>query len=326
MKRRHAIHASAAALGSALWPQLAASQQYPAGAVTIVLPLQAGSASDVAVRHIAERLATRYGTGFVVENIAGAAGVLGLEKLTRAKPDGLTIAALNNSIVTILPHLQPQNVKMDTRTEFMAIAGIATIPTFFAVPKASTVKTVKDLVAKAQKEPGRMTYSSGGVGSPQHLATEMFRSYTSTTLVHVPYRGATQAALAVATGEVDMMSMALPLAQPYLPEARIRLIGYCGAERHPQFRDIPTLSEQGVAKYEYTTWIGLFLQKDVSPTILTALRKEAALIVNDRSFHTQLIRSGMDPWPQNSDQLSRVVTTDYLRWQKIIQEANIKGV
>lgn len=325
MHRRDAIRAGAATLLSLGGMQAALGQKYPAGTVTIVLPLQAGSASDVAVRHVAERLATRFGTGFVVENIAAAAGVVGLDRLSRARPDGQTVAALNNSIITILPHLQPQNVKVDTLKDFLPVAGIANIPTFFAVPRNSPLKSIKDLVERAQKEPDRVTYSSGGVGSPQHLATEMFKSYTGTKLVHVPYRGASQAALAVATGEVDVMTMALPLAQPFLPEGRVRLIGYCGPERHPQFRDIPTVQEQGVAKYDYSSWIGLFLHKDVAPEILALMRKEADAIVNDPALQAQIVRSGMDPWPRSAEQLSRIAADDFVRWQKIIKEARIQG-
>jgi tripartite-type tricarboxylate transporter receptor subunit TctC len=325
LHRRNVIRSGFATLCSALWMPPAFSQKYPAGSVTVVLPLQAGSASDVAVRHFTERLSSRFGAGFVVENIASAAGLVGLERLSRAKPDGLTLAALNNSIVTILPHLQPQNIKVDTRKDFLPVTGIANIPTFFAVPKASPLKTIKDLIALARKEPDRVTYSSGGVGSPQHLATEMFKSFTGTRLVHVPYRGASQAALAVASGEVDVMSMALSLAQPFLVDERVRLIGYCGTERHSQFRDIPTLQEQGVANYDYSSWVGLFLHKDVSPDILAALRKESELIVNERSFQTQLIRSGLDPWPRSASELSRIVEGDYQKWKKIIKDANIQA-
>ena len=175
----------------------------------------------------------------------------------------------------------------------------------------------------ARKEPGRITYSSGGVGSPQHLATEMFQAFTGTQLVHVPYRGASQAALATASGEVNVMSMALSLAQPFLGDERVRLIGFCGTERHAQFRDIATLQEQGVAHYDYSSWIGLFIHKDASPDVLAALRKESALIVNDRAFQTQLIRSGLDPWPRTASELTRIVEGDYLRWQKIIRDAKI---
>ena len=224
MNRRHLLSSGTAALLAGL-SMPAWAQKYPGGPVSIVLPLQAGSASDVAVRHMAERLATRLGGGFVVENVAAAAGLVGLEKLSRAKADGQTVAALNNSIMTILPHLQAKNMKVDTRKDFVPVAGIANIPTFFAVPANSPVRNIQDLVKLAKSEPKRINYSSGGVGSPQHLATEMFTAYTGSQLTHVPYRGASQAALAVATGEVQLMSMALSLAQPFLQDNRVRLIG-----------------------------------------------------------------------------------------------------
>jgi len=325
MKRRELLSTGVSVLLGSVAAAPAWAQKYPSGSVTIVLPLQAASASDVAVRHMAERLGSRLGAGFVVENVAAAAGLVGLERLSRAKTDGQTVAALNNSIMTILPHLQAKNMKVDTRKDFVPVAGIANIPTFFAVPAASSVRTVQDLVKLATSEPNRITYSSGGVGSPQHLATEMFKSYTGTQLVHVPYRGASQAALAVATGEVQLMSMALSLAQPFLQDNRVRLIGYCGAERHAQFRDIPTLQEQGVKNYDYSSWIGLFLHKDVPQDVVAVLRREAQAVADDREFQLQLIRSGLEPWPRNADQLAKIVEGDFQRWKKIIQDAKIQS-
>jgi tripartite-type tricarboxylate transporter receptor subunit TctC len=127
--------------------------------------------------------------------------------------------------LTILPHLQPQNVKVDTLTEFEPIAGIANIPTFFAVPAQSSINNIEELVQQTRKEPDRIHYASGGIGSPQHLAGEMFNAYAGVKLIHVPYRGASQATLAVASNEVQVMPMALSLAKPFLAEKRIRLIG-----------------------------------------------------------------------------------------------------
>ncbi len=325
MNRRELLSSGVGVFLGSVTAASAWAQKYPNGSVTIVLPLQAGSASDVAVRHMAERLGARLGSGFVIENVAAAAGLVGLERLYRAKTDGQTVAALNNSIMTILPHLQGKNLKVDTRKDFVPVAGIANIPTFFAVPAASSIRTIQDLVKLAKSEPNRITYSSGGVGSPQHMATEMFKSYTGTQLVHVPYRGASQAALAVASSEVQVMSMALSLAQPFLPDNKVRLIGYCGTERHAQFRDIPTLQEQGVKNYDYSSWIGLFLHKDVPQDVLAVLRREAQAIANDRDFQLQLIRSGLEPWPRNADQLVKIVEGDFQRWKKIIQDAKIQS-
>jgi tripartite-type tricarboxylate transporter receptor subunit TctC len=324
-RRRHLLAAASASTGALFPAATVLAQKYPSGAVAIILPLQVGSASDIAVRALADRLATKLGTSFVVENVAAAAGVVGLDRLSRVKADGQTLAGLNNSIITILPHLQPQNMKGEPRKDFAPIVGIANIPTFFAVSKNSPIKNIRDLTERAKKSPDAISYASGGVGSPQHLATEMYKAYTGTKLLHVPYRGASQAALAVASGEVELMSMALPLAQPYLPDAKVRLIGYCGTERHPQFRDIPTLQEQGVAKYEYSSWVGLFAPKDTPPDIVAMLRKEAEVIVNDRSFQVQLIRGGLEPWARNAAELAKISDDDFLKWQQIIQTAQIKG-
>ncbi len=324
MQRRTFIHAATATvslLPLAGWAQA----KYPSGPSTIIMPLQAGSASDVAIRHMAERLSQRLGQGFAVENVAAAAGLVGLDRLSKARTDGLVVAALNNSIMTILPHLQAKNMKVDTRKDFVPVVGVANIPTFFAVPGNSKIKNIKDLIAATQDKNQPVTYSSGGIGSPQHLATEMFKSFTGTTLTHVPYRGASQAALAVATGEVHVMSMALSLAQPFLQDGKVRLIGYCGSERHAQFRDIPTLQEQGVKNYDYSSWIALFFHKEVPADVVAALRKEALAITEDRSFQVQLIRSGLEPWSRNAQELERIVEVDFQRWKKIIQDANIQG-
>jgi tripartite-type tricarboxylate transporter receptor subunit TctC len=321
MQRRLFVGAGAAAWLGAVGVTPAWAQKYPDGPVTVILPLQAASASDVALRHMTERLGQRLGAAFVVENVAAAAGLVGLERLARAKPDGRTVAALNNSILTILPHLQAGKMKGEPRRDYLPIAGVANIPTFFAVPAASPIRNVPDLIRRAKSE--RVTYASGGIGSPQHLATEMFKSYAGVPLEHVPYRGASQAALAVASGEVDVMSMALSLAQPFLGDNRVRLIGFCGTERHGQFRDVPTLQEQGVKNYDYSSWIALFLHKEAPAEVLQVLRSEAQAVAHDRDFQVQLIRSGLEPWPRSPEQLTRIVDSDFERWKKIIQDANI---
>jgi tripartite-type tricarboxylate transporter receptor subunit TctC len=321
MKRRSVVSSLAlAGLSPLAW-----GQKYPAGPSSIILPLQAGSASDVAVRHMAERLSQRLGQGFAVENVAAAAGLVGLDRLSKARTDGSVVAALNNSIMTILPHLQAKNMKVDTLQDFVPLAGIANIPTFFAVPGNSPLRTIEDLRKRANDPRQRVTYSSGGVGSPQHLASEMFKSFAKVELTHVPYRGASQAALAVASGEVDLMSMALSLAQPFLQDGKVRLIGYCGPERHAQFRDIPTLQEQGVKAYDYSSWIGLFFHKDVPAAIAKVLASEAQSIGDDRDFQVQLIRSGLEPWPRTAPELGKIVKADFVRWKTIIEQAKIQA-
>ncbi len=319
-RRRLLLSAGVAGLIGPAW-----AQKSPLGPSTIVLPLQAGSASDVAVRYMAERLTQRMGRGFAVENIAAAAGLVGLDRLSKARTDGTVVAALNNSIMTILPHLQARNIKVDTQQDFVPLAGIANIPTFFAVPGSSSIRNIADLVGRARQPGARITYASGGVGSPQHMASEMFKSFAGVDLTHVPYRGASQATLAVASGEVDVMSMALSLAQPFLADGRVRLIGYCGPERHAQFRDIPTLREQGVKNYDYSSWIALFYHREVPRDVAQALAQEAQAIAQDRDFQVQLIRAGLEPWPRTGPELAAIVQADHRRWKTIIEQAHIQG-
>ena len=319
-RRRLLLSAGVAGLIGPAW-----AQKSPLGPSTIVLPLQAGSASDVAVRYMAERLTQRMGRGFAVENIAAAAGLVGLDRLSKARTDGTVVAALNNSIMTILPHLQARNIKVDTQQDFVPLAGIANIPTFFAVPGSSSIRNIGDLVRRARQPGARITYASGGVGSPQHMASEMFKSFAGVDLTHVPYRGASQATLAVASGEVDVMSMALSLAQPFLADGRVRLIGYCGPERHAQFRDIPTLREQGVKNYDYSSWIALFYHREVPSDVAQALAQEAQGIAQDRDFQVQLIRAGLEPWPRTGPELAAIVQADHRRWKTIIEQAQIQG-
>mgnify|MGYP000570701836 CR=1 FL=1 len=326
MIKRTFLKAGAAVCGAAIWPSLAMAQKHAFGnPVTVGLPLQAGSASDIAVRYVTNALSTQLGVSFVVENITGAGGIVGLDRLARAKPDGQTLAALNNSILTILPHLQPQNIKIDTLTEFDPIAGIANIPTFFAVPTQSSIDSIEDLVQQARKEPDRIHYASGGIGSPQHLAGEMFNAYAGVKLIHVPYRGASQATLAVASNEVQVMPMALSLAKPFLAERRIRLIGYCGTERHLQYPKVPTLIEQGIKNYDYSSWIALFAQKGIPTGALNDLRRATATVVNDPAIQEKMLKAGLDPWPRTPEQLVNIMRTDYARWQKIIKDSDIQG-
>ena len=324
MNRRHLIQGGAGAIAlTAMGRSMA--QTFPSGPVAVVLPLQVGTASDVAVRQFAQRMAPKLGAPMVVENVVGAAGLIGLERFSKTKPDGQTLAAFNNSILSILPHLQASKIKFDTRKEFLPIIGIANIPTFFGVTKSSPFKNIKEVIAFAKANPGKLDYSSGGIGSPQHLATEMLSAYADIKLTHVPYKGASQAALGLASGEVGLMSIALSIAQPFLPSEKVRLIGYCGAKRHPQFADVPTLQEQGVKDYEYASWIGLFAHKNTSQATLDILRRHAAVAASERELHTQLISSGMEPWVRTPDQLKKIVDDEYARWGSVIKIAKIQS-
>jgi tripartite-type tricarboxylate transporter receptor subunit TctC len=303
----------------------ALAQSYPEKPITIILPLQAGSASDVAVRIVAERMAQSMKQGLPVENVTGASGLIGTERLVRARPDGYTLAALNNSILTILPNIQKDKVKFDPHRDFIALGGLANIPTLLGVSGDTSIRSVKELIDLARAKPGSLNYASGGPGSPQHLATEMFMAMTGVQLVHIPYKGATQAAAGLAGGQVQVMFIAHSLALPFLDSGKVRPIAFAGAERSAAFPDLPTVAELGVPGYDYSSWIALFAPKGTPADIVAKLRREVQAATAIAEVRERMARSGLELWPVAAERLPQVIREDFARWEKVVKTANIKA-
>lgn len=321
MKRRHVLALAAALL--ACGPLHA--QNYPDRPVTIVLPLQVGSASDIAVRIFAERLSEEMKGSFVVENVPGAAGLIGADRLAKAKPDGYTLAALNNSILTILPNIQKDKVHFNPQADFTAIYGIANIPTLLGVNEAVPVKNVGELIALAKAKPNDLNYSTGGPGSPQHLATEMFMAMTGTKMTQVPYKGATGAAAGLAAGQVQVMFIAHSLALPFLPSGKVRPIAFAGAKRSAAFPDLPTVAESGVPGFDYSSWIALFAPKGTPADVVNRLQAASAKVLAAPDLKERLAKSGLELWATPPAEMPGVIREDFDRWARVAREANIKA-
>lgn len=301
-----------------------AQDTYPSKPIQVVLPLQAASASDIAVRIVAERMAELLGQGVVVENVSGVGGLIGTNRVAAARPDGYTLAALNNSILTILPHIQKGQTKFDSFSDFVPLRGFANIPTYLGVPKDSPFQTVQQVIAHAKAKPGDLNYSTGGPGSPQHLATEMFQHMTGVKLTHVPYKGATAAAADLAAGRVQVMFISHSLALPYLPPSeRIRLIAFAGAERSKAYPALVTVSESGVPGYDYSSWIALFAVKGTPPEALSKLRSAAAQAMATPGLADRLAKSGLEIWDQPPERLTAVMREDWARWEKVVKSAKL---
>lgn len=301
-----------------------AQDTYPSKPIQVVLPLQAASASDIAVRIVAERMAELLGQGVVVENVSGVGGLIGTNRVAAARPDGYTLAALNNSILTILPHMQKGQTKFDSFSDFVPLRGFANIPTYLGVPKDSPFQTVQQVIAHAKAKPGHLNYSTGGPGSPQHLATEMFQHMTGVKLTHVPYKGATAAAADLAAGRVQVMFISHSLALPYLPPSeRIRLIAFAGAERSKAYPALVTVSESGVPGYDYSSWIALFAVKGTPPEALSKLRSAAAQAMATPGLADRLAKSGLEIWDQPPERLTAVMREDWARWEKVVKSAKL---
>jgi tripartite-type tricarboxylate transporter receptor subunit TctC len=300
-----------------------AQETFPAKSIQVVLPLQAASASDIAVRIVAEKMAEILGQGVVVENVTGVGGLIGTNRVATARPDGYTLAALNNSILTILPHMQKGQTKFDTFSDFVPLRGFATIPTYLGVPKDSPFTTVQQVIAYAKGKPGELNYSSGGPGSPQHLATEMFQHMTGTRLTHIPYKGATAAAADLAAARVQLMFISHSLALPYLPNDRVRLIAFAGAERSRAYPSLATVAESGVPGYDYGSWIALFAVKGTPPEALAKLRAASEKAMAGAGLPERFEKSGLEIWDQTPERLAAAMREDWKRWENVVRSAKL---
>lgn len=301
-----------------------AQPAWPARPLVVIMPLQAGSASDVAIRILSDRMGETLGQRLAVENLPGAAGLVGAERAARAQPDGYTLAALNNSILTILPNIQRRRLGFDPFADFAPIAGIASIPTFLGVHRDVPARNVQELLALARARNGELNYASGGAGSPQHLATEMFMAMSGVRLTEVAYRGASQAAADLAAGHVQVMFIAQTLALPFRDSGNIRFLGFAGPERHPEFADVPTVAEQGVVGFDYSSWIALFAPRATPAPVLDRLRREAATAMAEPALQERLVRAGLSPWFRTSEALAEVMRSDDARWKAVVQQADIR--
>src|SRR3977135_4470740 len=216
--------------GAALAAALPCSaQQYPSKPILAVMPLQAGSAVDVMIRIVAQKMGENMGQQIVIENQPGAAGPIGAERWKRAAPDGYTVGVLNDSILTMIPNIR--QVAYDPVKDYVPVGGVAAITWVMGVSNELPAKTVAEFVALAKSRPGKLDYSSGGNGSPQHVAMEAFKAATGLDLVHIPYRGATQAAVDVMSNRGPRHLGAVSIMRPYILDGRMRALAVPSPER-----------------------------------------------------------------------------------------------
>jgi len=321
--RRDFLGTGAAALAAGLPARASWAQgKYPSRAIQIICPLQAASPSDVALRAVCEKMSTSLGVGMPIENQPGAAGLIGTERVARATPDGYLLGALNNSIMTMLPHMYAK-VPYDPFKSFEPISMLASIPTLLIVHADVPVKNVKELVEYSKANAGKLNYSTGGAGSPQHLAMEMFKSMTGANLTHVPYKGATQATMDVVAGQVQAMFIGVALALPFIKAGKVRALGMAGATRTALMPDLPTIAEQGVSGYDYASWVALYAPAGTPKEVVTVLSTEAKKALADKGLRERLLAGGLDPVGGTPEELVRQTREDYARMGKVIKDAGV---
>jgi tripartite-type tricarboxylate transporter receptor subunit TctC len=279
-----------------------AQSAFPSKPINLIISLQAGSGSDVAGRLLAEKLSAKFGVAVIVENQPGAGGIVGAVKLMNAAPDGYTIGALNNGLMTLVPNL-PEKMPLDPKTAFVPVGMLAELDSAMVIPNAFPARNLREFVAYSKSHPGQLSYGSTGLGSPQHIAMEMLKASTGANLLHVPYKGGPQSVADAVAGRIQAVWNAIPVLQGFIKSGQLRALVVGGAARSPLLPDVPTLAEAGVTDFTYVPWVGIYAPAGTPTPIISTLNSAMQEILKDPQNRARLLALGLETAPSSSDQL-----------------------
>ena len=299
-----------------------ACAQYPAKPLRLVVPFAPGGSTDIFARLVAERLAAPLGQPVVVENRAGAAGNLGAEAVARAAPDGYTLLMASNGIATNMALFA--NLAFDGRRDFTPIAKIGYAPLVIVVPVSSPLKSLKDLIAMAKAEPGKLTYASAGNGSSGHLAGELLKSTAKVDILHVPYKGGAPAITDLLGERISFMPINPVEVIAHIRAGRLRALAVASDKRLPLLPDVPTVAEAGLAGYEASVWWGLVTPAKTPPEIVRQLNAETNKALANPAIANKLGELGIVVTPATPDQFAAFIKSQTELWSDVVKSAGIK--
>lgn len=315
---RSLVPALALLVGSSALAQTA----YPERPIKMIVPLAAASAVDVAARIVTQKMAENMGQQIVIINQAGASGLIGAEQLARAAPDGYTIGGFNDSVMTMVPNLHSK-MPWDILKDFEPVSLVATVEWGLIAGNKTGYDTAADLIAAAKAAPGAINYSSGGPGSPQHLAMAMFSAAAGISLTHVPYKGATQAATDVASGQIPVGFQGLGTVAALVRGGQLKLIGVTTEKRLPQFPDVPTVSESGLPGFLFNSWFAILAPAGTPKDIIARLNAEVLKAVGDPEVRKKLEDSGFTVRGTSPEELGNLTRKQLAKYADVIEKTGI---
>ncbi len=289
----------------------------------IVSPFPAGGPVDGLARILATGLSEKYKQTAIVENLVGAAGNIGMDKVKRAAPDGRTLLVIPAGNLTINPTLMA-NFPFKIAEDFVPVTMLAKAPNVLVANAAVPVSNAKELIALAKAKPGTLSFASPGVGSGLHLAGELFNAQAGTDLLHIPYKGTPPAINDLLGGAVPLMFSNLPTVLAHIQSGKLKAIGITDTARADSAPNIPTLAEQGVSGVVVTSWYALLAPRGTPPAVALQLSKDAAEILNRPLIREQLKAQALTVWTMQPDELRAHMTAETASWARIIKTKNIK--
>jgi tripartite-type tricarboxylate transporter receptor subunit TctC len=292
------------------------SQQYPAKPVRVVVVFPPGGATDITARIVFHRVGEQLKQQFVVDNRAGAAGMIGAEIVAKSPPDGYTLMVYSQTFLANA-HLY-QKVPYDTLKDFIGITPVTVLIGMIAVHPSMPVRTVKDLIALAKARPGQILYGSAGIGAFQHLSTSTFEHMAGIKMTHVPFKGGAPATVALVGGEIHMILTPVAEVYPYLKSGRLRPIAVSSSKRTSQFPDVPTIGET-VKGYDFVSWFAVFAPAGTPRPIIHQLNAELKKAVEDRDVAAKLSAQVLDPMHMTSEEFARQLKVEYDRLRDVVK-------
>jgi len=326
--RRHAIGAAMALVAAAAFSgassALAAEDDYPRKPVTIIVPFTAGGATDISARLIAQLLSVELGQTFVVDNRAGASGMIGMAAVARAAPDGYTLGWGGNSPMSVAPHLV-KNPAYDPAKAFAPVS-LAAISSWIMVTRPGLpVKSVGDLVALAKQQPGKLSFASSGNGSAPHLMGELFKASAGIDLLHVPYKGEIDGFNAMMAGQVDMMMGSTSSSIALVKAGRLHGLAVTTPQRDPSVPDLPTVAEAGVPDLTFEIFFGLVAPAGTPPAVVAKLAAAMRKAVADPSYRDAMEKAGIHATSSSPADFQALLTRHNQRWMSIIESRHISN-
>lgn len=299
----------------------AQAQNYPQRPVRLIVPFSPGGTSDLVGRVVATRLSEQIGQTVIVDNRGGAGSTLGTAIAASAQPDGYTLIvshialAINQTLYSKLPYTALKDLA--------PVSKLGVAPSAVVVNDKVPAKTMRELIALAKKEPGKLNYGSAGVGSAGHLSVALLEHVAGVKFTHVPYKGGGPSVAATIAGEVQLAIPVMASAAPHVKAGRLRMLAVTGAKRSQAFPDVPTAVEAGVPGYVYETWFGMFAPAGTPKAIIAKLNQETVKALDTKDVREQLFRQGVEADSSTPEELGKILRDDTATWAKVIKSAGI---
>ena len=298
------------------------AQSYPGKAVRLIVPYPPGGGTDAVARVVGQKLSELWGQQVVVDNRGGAGGLIGTETVARSAPDGYTLLLATSSGLVVNPLLTPK-LPYDAVKDFSPVSMLAINPTLLAAHASVPVASIKDLIAYAKANPGKLNYASVGAGTPIHLGMELFKMLTGTNIVHVPYKGSGPAVTELLAGQVQLMLNSIPPMLPHVKTGRLKALGVGSAERSSAMPNVPTIAESGVPGFETVTWFGISAPAATSPAIVAKLNTAIKKVLSDADLAQRMATQGSEPHASTPAAMAAYMREESARWKKVIASAHI---